>query len=371
MGFSVRVAKGVRLRASSRGLGLSMGRGGAYATIGGGRRGVGVSVPVAGSLRYYTTVGGSSGSRRPSLAQYERQMRQAQQLEELQALAAQLEAMLSIHKQVFPPAQPPVAPAAEPVDYLAMERKHRRQQRRGIPFYRFSERRAAKRKARELAGEEARREEETREATRTRAQAELDEWWHKLLANERDVVLAVLEAAFADNQAPAVPINCEDGRATILMLMEGEDAVPERRPHVTPTGRPSSKKLTQTEKSELYQAWISSNLLATVGEALAVAPGLKAATVVVLRRSGPNPFGEEQVDAIYCGTFSRERFRRLNFGSPNALDAIFHAEDVRMNAKGRTKRLMPLDLSEDPELSQLTSDVSSTLREPAIASQGS
>jgi hypothetical protein len=360
MGFSVRVAKGVRLRASSRGLGLSMGRRGAYASIGGGRRGVGVSVPVAGSLRYYTTVGGSSGTRRPSLGQYERQVRQAQQLEELQALAAQLEAMLSIHRQVFPPAQPPVASPPESVDYLTMERKHRREQRRGILFYRFSERRAAKRKARALAVEEARREEQAREAARARTQAELDEWWRKLLENDRDVVLGVLEASFADNQAPAVPINCEDGRATIVMLMEREDVVPEHRPHVTPTGRPSSKKLTQTERSELYQAWLSSNLLVTVKEAFAVAPGLQAATVVVLRRV-PNPFGELKIDAVYCGTFSRERFNRLNFQSLDVLDAIFHAEDVRMETKGRTKRLMPVDLSKDPEMGELVAEVESTL----------
>lgn len=366
MGFSVRVAKGVRLRASSRGLGLSVGRKGAFASIGGGRRGVGVSVPVVGSLRYSTSIGGGSSYRRPSLAQYERQVRQAEQLEELQALAAQLEAMLSIHKQVFPPAQPPVAPPAEPVDYLAIERKHRRDQRRGIPFYRFSERRAARRRAHELAGQEARKEEQAREAARARTQAELDEWWRKLLENDRDVVLGVLEASFADNQAPAVPINCEDGRATILMLVEAEDAIPERRPHVTPTGRPSSKKLTQTERSELYQAWLSSNLLATVKEAFAVAPGLRAATMVILRKV-PNPFGEVKIDAIYCGTFSRERFNRLDFQSPDVLDAIFHAEDLRMQTKGRTKHLVPIDLSKDPELRELASEIEETFLTPIPA----
>jgi hypothetical protein len=288
-------------------------------------------------------------------------VREAQKLEELQALVEQLDRMLTVHQRSFPVSERPVAPPPEPADVRALERARRKEQRRGIPLYRLSNRRAARRRARELAEEDARREAEARESARAQTQAEYDAAWQRLLENDRPTVLATLEASFADNEAPAVAVNCEDGRVTIVMLMESEEAVPERRPTVTPTGRPSSKKLNQTERSELYQAWISSNLLATVKEAFAVAPGLRAATVVVLRRSPPNPFGEVEVDAVYCGTFSRERFEKLRFEQPGMLDAIFHAEDVRLNAKGRSKRMAPIDLSKDEELRDLVAEVRRSL----------
>lgn len=365
MGFSIRVAKGVRLRATSRGLGLSVGRGRSFAWVGGGR-GVGISVPVAGSLRYYTRIGGgrSTGARRPTLAQYERQVQQARQLEEMRGLAGQLEQMVSIHQQEFPIAQRPVAPPIQPVDSEAILKRHQKEQLRGIPIHRFGERKKAKAQAQALAEEEVRNEEEARERERAAYQAELDDLWDALLANDPQAVLETLDASFADNAAPAVPVNCEDGRATVVMLIEGEEAVPEKRPTFTPTGRPTLKKFTQTEKSQFYQAWLASNLLVTLKEAFAVAPSLTAVTAVVLRQF-LNPFGEQDLSVLYCGTFTRERFERLDFSKPEALDAIFYAEDLRITPKGKARKLVPLDLSKDPELAGIVVRVREALKAQA------
>jgi hypothetical protein len=65
--------------------------------------------------------------------------------------------------------------------------------------------------------------------------------------------------------------------------------------------------------------------------------------------------------AIYCGTFSRERFQRLDFSSDDVVDAPMHAEEVRLNTKGRTMAVEPLDLEDHPDLEELIAAASSEL----------
>lgn len=59
----------------------------------------------------------------------------------------------------------------------------------------------------------------------------------------------------------------------MVVVLEGIDALPERVPGLTPSGRPTLRKLTKTNRNELYLHWMASNVLATVREALAVARG--------------------------------------------------------------------------------------------------
>lgn len=85
---------------------MSLGKGRNWVYLG--PSGAGASTGV-GPLRFYDWYGGSR-ARQPSLAQYERQRRTAQQLEELQGLASRIQHMLSLHRQEFPAAEPPLAP---------------------------------------------------------------------------------------------------------------------------------------------------------------------------------------------------------------------------------------------------------------------
>jgi len=38
----------------------------------------------------------------------------------------------------------------------------------------------------------------------------------------------------------------------VVLLIEGEELVPERVPSVTPTGRPTTRKLSQTDRNKFY-----------------------------------------------------------------------------------------------------------------------
>lgn len=346
MGLSVRIAPGVRLWAGPRGLGISTGIGPLR-----------VSAPIV-------RVRGGGGARRPSLAQMQRALAQAQREEEIARWLATWRQLLSAHRQSFPPAQPPVAPPPEPVDEAALRRAFEREELRGLPFWRLRARCEAKRRARARAAAEAQRLRQEREQARAAHQAELDALWARLRANDPVVVLQALEDAFADNAMPAVPIDVEGARATVVLLMEPASELPDRLPRETPTGRLTLRALSASERDRLYREWVASHAVATVREALAAAPGLAAVTLVVLRRD-TNPFGELVVEPLYVGTFARERVERLDLDREDVLEALFYADDVRVRTRGKARRLEPLDLADEPELAAVVARVRAALREGA------
>jgi ribosomal protein L7/L12 len=367
MGLYFRVAPGLKLRATGRGLRVGVGPRGARLWMGAG--GTGVSTG-AGPVSFYKGLG--SGSRRgasASLTAYEREVRQAQQAEQMTKLANQLQRMLSIHQTEFPVAQRPVAPVPQPVDLARLEQEAGKEAKSALFFLKRSARRVASESARAAAREEAAREDARRQQQQRELQQELDVAWQRLLSNDPETVIAALEGAFADNDAPAVPVDCVTGRATVLMVMDPEEAFPERVPRLTPTGKPSSRQLSKTERSELYLGWMSSNILATVREALATAPAVHAVTVVVLKKSSPTPFGEIPLGVVYAGTFSREMADRIVWERPEALDAILYADGLLMRSAGRTKQLVEIDLSDHPDLLAVVDEVRQAFRDSPEAFQ--
>ena len=221
--------------------------------------------------------------------------------------------------------KPPVAADPEPVDRYEVMRDHRKRARAGIPIWRIRDQIAAARAAdieaesaaeaetecrreeqdceqRRLDGlwsqlEEARArvadelvlqvaaEEERRVAERASEQAAVDEEWRQLNANDPTITLSIIEQAFADNEAPAAAIDCDGDRTTVVMqFVQPEAIVPERKPAHTPTGKRTLKKRTKTEVNALYLQALGSNVLATVKEAFAVAPGTNVVQMLVVRR---------------------------------------------------------------------------------------
>jgi hypothetical protein len=100
MGSSFKVAPGVRIRASSRGIRTSVGPRAARVHVGAGRPGFSSG---AGPVSFYTSLGGGrrgggrSGSRAPSMASYQRQLAAAEKAEEAQRLAAAFREILNVH----------------------------------------------------------------------------------------------------------------------------------------------------------------------------------------------------------------------------------------------------------------------------------
>ena len=125
--MSFKVAPGVRIRASSRG--ISAGVGPRAARVHVGARGVGVSSGV-GPFSTYSHLGGgggrtstSAGSRstyrgptKASVAAHERELRAAERQADIEKVAAIEKALVSVHTQSFPKAARVELPPAEEVD---------------------------------------------------------------------------------------------------------------------------------------------------------------------------------------------------------------------------------------------------------------
>jgi uncharacterized protein DUF4236 len=448
MGLSFKVAPGVRIRASSRG--ISAGVGPRAARVHVGTRGVGVSSGVGPFSSYSHLAGGRSstggggrrvsygGATKASIAAREREAKAAAREADIDRVVALERALVSVHGARFPEAQrlvlpppdevdpdpirlelekaagipdlveasggggePPVAADPEAVDRYNLMREHRKRARAGIAFWRIRDQIAAARTAdaeAEAAAEleaERRREEQVREqrrldeiwsqlqdahrrvadelvlkvaaenerrlAERASEQARLDDEWARLNANDPEITLDALERAFADNEAPAAAIDCDRDRTTIVMQFVSPEAiVPERKPARTPTGKRTLKKRTKTEINALYLQALGSNVLATIKEAFAVAPGTHVVQLLVIRRETDKKHTGE-LAAIYLGEFDRASYAGAS-GSRDPSRALHLATESVLNLKGKTQAVAPIDFKDRDDLTALLDQVEHGLR---------
>lgn len=359
MGFGIRIMPGVRIRASSRG--ISAGLGPRVARVHVGTRGVGVSSGIGPFSAYSRIGGGSRPSPRPSLAAYEREVRRAQRQQEFDSwleLNRRLVDFGEVHLRSFPAAQRPTV-SPESVDRAAILARCENEATAGIPWHKRAQRRLAKESAAAQAEQEAQAEEARRREAAAQEQAMFDEDWQQLLANDPERVLAALEQAFADNDAPAAAIDCDGNQTTLVMRLPAPEAVvPERMVAETPTGRPTTRKRSKTERNELYTAVLASNVLATVKEAFAIGPGLREARILAIR---DDEHADQRIlTALYCGRFQRDELASWNWQAVDPVTAIERA-DGRINFKGRTRELAALDLTDEDELCIVVEQIAGAL----------
>src|SRR5215471_3705087 len=209
LGFSFKLAPGVRIRASSRGLRTSIGPRAARLSIGGGRAGVSTGV---GPFTLYSSLGSgrrarrSSGPAKATIAARQRQLAHAAKAAEAQQLITAFQAILALHHDAPDPVDPPVAALPLPANESVIRHRHIKAAIAGISIFNRAERARAKSSAEasavaEIAAENARALHE-----RQRIQDELDQRWRSLCANDPDVLLPTLAEAFEDNEAPAAPV---------------------------------------------------------------------------------------------------------------------------------------------------------------------
>jgi hypothetical protein len=356
VGFSVRVAPGVRVRASSRGVRTSLGPRVARVHVGAGRPGVSTGV---GPVGYYTSIGGSrrpqsarraapvtSGSGGPTAAQ-----QKAAQAEELRAA---LQAILDLPKATFPPVARPAAPEPPDVDEAAVRRHFEAAARQRTSVFARSERKAALSEARTLASAEVARLHRSYQAARAQWQAELDKQWASLRSNDPETVLGMLAQAFEDNEAPAAPVGIEGDTVSLAVIVPPPDVVPERKPGTTPAGNLSLKKLTKRESADFYKLVVSGHVLATLKECFAVAPAVRAAKVVAIRRGAPDAYGECAAEVVTAARVERERLERVRWDSADAATILNDAStELLVEQKGAAKELQPLELASHPDVAHV------------------
>jgi hypothetical protein len=361
IGFGMKIMPGVRVRASSRGIGVGMGPRAARVNVGSG----GTSLS-SGIGPFYASTGGgrrrsSSSSTQRSLSAYQNALRQAQRAQEIAEAAKEEQQLVSAHLQEFTPSQPPQAALADAVDRRATLQDFHKRAVSEIPWYKRSERRAAKEMATQQAEYAIHEEERRRAEAQTEEQARLDEAWQQLLNNDPPTVLAILEEAFEDNLSPAAPIDCEGDEVRVIMLYDSPDLVPDRKPALTSSGNPTLAKRNKTERNELYAGSLASNLLATAKEAFAVAPSIHKVAVMVVRKDEVPQLSQPALSCLYCGRFQRSRFAQLDWSQVNPLTEISETPDALIKRKGRAAEVAPVDISGIPDVEVVLQSVAEAL----------
>src|SRR5258708_1030645 len=136
MRFSFKIAPGIRIRASSRGIRTSIGPRAARLHFGGGG-GTGVSTG-AGPVSLYGNLGSQRRTRRSSatnattIAARQRQLAVATKAAEAQQLIAAFQAILNLHQVQPEPVGPPTAPKPAPVNEAVRRRRHTKPATDGI-----------------------------------------------------------------------------------------------------------------------------------------------------------------------------------------------------------------------------------------------
>jgi hypothetical protein len=363
-GVGFRVAPGVRLRASRRGPRMSLGPRMARVHVGSGRAAVSSG---SGPVTLWSTLSGgghtsASGGGAGSAS--------ARKADEWATIRAHLDELLSQHRVPVERATRPVVPPPP------------RRSRWAVRVARFRElaghldgvaeggagevsdgaRRgsvglAGRWRAWRASGDGLDAEVAVRgasaEAERVRRQQAADAWWERLLANEPAVVAERLEAALVDHAMPATVTAVEEGRASLALAVEPpEKLMGTREPTVTEAGNLSLRRMTQTRRHELYQAAISSAVLAVAAEAFAVAPGLAAMEVAVVE---PQHLGGPGV--LLLADLPRETVLPDGADRPVVSSLWEVAEAGRatvvMDRGGRIGALRPLEPAEVPEVAML------------------
>ena len=358
MGFSIKIAPGVRVRASSRGVRTSIGPRAARVHVGAGRTGISTG---AGPVSFYTALGGgrhrtTSHGRSPSIGSLQRQAAAAQKAQEAQRLAAIFREILTVHLQEFPPAQRPSAPSA----VLPDEGKVRSQQEhaalRGMGLFKRAERAAAKQRAAAAAAAELTALRQQAQMAAAQAQADLDEHWGQLLANDPDTVIATLAEAFGDNEAPAAPIGLDGDELSLAVLVPADSTVPERMPATTQAGNLTLRKLPKGERASLYTLLVAGHVLVTLRETFAVAPRINATRMIVLTTSGPDAYGKPRLECIMAGRWTRAAFDGVQWQDTDAA-TILQDTAAELITNMRRTELLPIDLSKEPQIAAVLAGI--------------
>jgi hypothetical protein len=356
--FSVKLAPGVRIRASSRGLRASVGPRAARVHVGGGRTGISTGLgPVSlyASSRGGRRRGGGTPSR-TSIAAHERQLRQAQKSQQAALLREVFRRTLNLHREEFATTSAPIAPPPPQIDAVAIRSRHEQQALQGIGPFKRSARAAARQQAAAAAAAEIDFLAAQARNAHVELQRNLNAQWQRLLANDPEVVTETLTAAFEDNEAPAVVAGVDCGEVVLMVLVPADDVVPERMPSTTSAGNLSLRKMTKAQRNAFYLSVVFGHLLATVRETFAVAPGVSSARVVAVRWSPADSYGRRKLECVFACVLARTSLSGIQWKSASAPEIVRDAA-VAVLMNSRSGDLRPVDLTNEPDITRLIDSV--------------
>jgi hypothetical protein len=283
---------------------------------------------------------------------------QAQKLQTAQQLQTALNGMLSLHRHAFEPMTEPVAPEPRPIDVAPLRAQLRKQNLVGIRLLARAERKAAKAEADRAADALAALQFAELLRQRDERAAFLKSWWTKLLRNDPEVTEELLSRAFEDNDAAAAVLSVDGSDVSMVVMVPDDTVVPDRYPTTTDAGNLSIRKMTKKDHDAYYRELVAGNLLVTVREAMAVAPGATTARIVAVRAGRPNGFGTVAVEALAAAAFKRTTLESVAWEQASATSILNDAStDLVVNYHGGGLTVTPIDLSKETDVAKLVAAI--------------
>ncbi|MBB5868586.1 hypothetical protein F4553_001965 [Allocatelliglobosispora scoriae] len=229
----------------------------------------------------------------------------------------------------------------------------------GVGIFKRTERTAAKQRAVSWTEIEVARHWSSLKNQQAEWQQTLDRQWQLLCGNDPDVVLQTLAEAFEDNEAPSAAVGVEGDEVSLVLLVPPvSEVIPEQMPSRTAAGNLSLKKIKQSDKADFYKHFVCGQILVTIREAFAVAPGLAFARVVVLRNDGRDVYGRPNMPCLVAARVARASLLGVHWNDADAVDILNAIALEKLLAQaGRSKELAPVDLTAEPDITALVGAV--------------
>lgn len=330
--FSMRVAPGVRLSTSSRGLRAHVGPRMARLHVGSGRSGVSTG---AGPFTWYEQLPATSGAK-PS----QRVATPAQLPDDAAGIMRQLESLRALHRQEFAPRDRSIAPL-EPLPWFSVLLKAAEKDAlKSVSRFDRAGRSAAREHARSMAEHQAADLLQKSLTDQAQRQREADEMHASAYSSDDKRLLAVLRTVTGATRQGQLQVNdVIDGVANAVVFMDADAMVPVRKPVLSAAGNWTLPKVTKTERSTWVRELAATYALLAAKETQAVAPGLRATSVAVADVS-------KKGRQVLRTTLSQAALTRADWRSTawEILTATDPAFEVRPH--GRTGELLPLGSAE-------------------------
>ena len=347
MPFSLKPAPGVQIRASRDGLQTNLGPRAQRVYVGQQFANPAIRTP----LTFYTPSG--PHFQQPSYIA-PKLPPTADKAQQAQALASAIDSIHTLHHQTFPAVQRLVVPYPARPDHAGILRRRMNDALARVSIFRRSTRKAAKAAAVLATRMECEEVEAASQAQYVAVQQQIDELWQRLITNDADVVLAVLNHAFQNSSAHTAPLAAWDAEAQLALLAPELAALPERHPTTTAAGNLSLKKFTKGEMADLCKQLVAGLVLATAKQAFAVAPRVSDLRIVVLRSTPADAYGKVRPEAILAARIARAALNGVQWTKADALTILNEiSSELVTRIAGPSKALAPLDLKTEPEIARL------------------
>ncbi|MFE4967719.1 TerD family protein [Streptomyces sp. NPDC056660] len=263
--------------------------------------------------------------------------------------------MTSVHLQSFAAAQPPLIPATPQLGLPWALAEAQAFHLQGVGRLARAERAAAKQRAQQDASAYLGAETARLHATREQMVAEAGEWWQALLANDETTVCEAVNTAFSDNPAAGCAVGVDGSVLSVVMRQQDLDTMPTQTAGLTPSGRPALKNLTKRDRILWWLTAMGSNIVATLKEGFATAPGVEAIDLAVITRLPDT----QRLGFVAYGRWTRRAIESTPWREPDdALRFLDIGQDlacsVTTTASGNfSSALKPLDTTRVPGLQDL------------------